>query len=61
MSNTKQSYVTVGGEQVVDAGFVMGVFTFYFVDLQSTITNTILIMCKYYTLLPTQSVCPLVP
>ena len=52
----KQSHGTVGGErEVSDVRFVMGVFTFYFVDLQSNKfihhQIIILIICTYCNLL----------
>ena len=46
-----------GGREVVDVRFVMGVFTFYFVDLQGTKfihhKNIILFICTYCTLFAT--------
>ena len=46
-----------GGREVVDVGFVVGVFTFNFVYLHSTkaqpYENVILIVCTYCTLLAT--------
>ena len=59
MQGVKKSNPMVqwGRREVVDMEFVMGVFTFYFVDLQSTKfihhKNIILIVCTYCTLFAT--------
>ena len=57
VSKKKQSCGKVGGRKVVEVRIVIGVFTFYFVGLQSTKfihhKNIILLVCIYYTLFAT--------